>query len=143
MSRRSQFAVNKLALKITADINEAAILLRRIPNDDPINFSDFVRSRLATGEYKSFDILFGETTIGVTVYSIEEYPGGYKELISIATYTKEAIPGFQDFWQTEIENVAKRNGCKSIRFHTVRHGLIKLSLLHGWHVAEIVMRKRI
>lgn len=115
-------------------------MLRNIPNDDPVSFVDFVVSRIRTGEYRSSDIVLNSEKIGITVYFVEEYPN-YKELVSVATYTNKPAPGFSDFWQSEMEKLARSLKCQSIRFATVRHGLVSLALRNGWNVTEITMRK--
>lgn len=137
-------ALNNLALKVSASLQDAEIFLRNIPNDDPVSFVDFVVSRIRTGEYRSSDITLNNEKIGITVYFVEEFDGGkYREFVSVATYTNQPAPAFSDFWQTEIEKLARSLKCQSIRFATVRHGLVSLALRNGWNVTEITMRKYI
>lgn len=135
-------ALNKLALKNTASLSEAEIFLRKIPNDDPVSFVDYVTARIKRGEYHAKDILLSNSKIGLTVYFVEDF-GNHREFVSVATYTNQHAPGFSEFWTTEIERLAHSLNCKSIRFATVRHGLIKLALSRGWNVTEITLRKYI
>ena len=135
-------ALDTLSLKVTASFKDAEVFLRKIPNDDPVSFVDFVVARIRSGEYKAKDIFSGHEKIGITVYFVEDF-GNHRELVSVATYTNASAAGFSDFWQAEIVNLARALKCKSIRFATVRHGLVSLALRNGWNVTEITMRKYI
>lgn len=132
--------LNRLALKTTASFSDAEIFLRKIPNDDPVSFVDYVTDRIKRGEYHAKDILLENSKIGLAVYFVEDF-GNHREFVSVATYTNQHAPDFSAFWTTEIERLAHSLNCKSIRFATVRHGLVKLALDSGWNVTEITLRK--
>jgi hypothetical protein len=133
-------ALETLSLKITASLTDAEVFLRKIPNDDPVSFVDFVVARIRSSEYRACDIILGTEKIGITVYFVECF-GSYREFVSVATYTNQPAPNFSAFWQSEIEKLARSLFCQSIRFATVRHGLVSLALRNGWNVTEITLRK--
>lgn len=137
-----QSAIEKLSLKLTASLTDAEVYLRKIPNDDPVSFKDYVLSRIKTGEYHACYIHLDNEVLGLQVYRIEDF-GGYKELVSICTYIEKSFLDFSSFWEREIEKLCKHHSCKSWRFHTIRHGLVKKALANGAHVAEITIRKYI
>lgn len=134
--------LNKLSLQVSASLSDAEIFLRKIPNDDPVSFVDFVMRKIRTREYEARDIYNGKEKIGLTVYYVESFDN-WREFVSVATYTGKSAPGFADFWGDAIASLARELSCKSVRFATVRHGLVKLALESGWNVTEITMRKYI
>lgn len=132
-------ALNKLTLKTTASLTDAEVFLRKIPNDDPVSFTDLVISRMRSGQYQAREIFYGEEKIGVTVFFVESF-GDYRELVSVATYTNKHAPGFRDFWKAEISRIARSLSCASVRMSTVRHGIIKLALEQNWQLCEVTLR---
>lgn len=132
--------LDNFALKTTASLTDAEIFLRKIPNDDPVSFTELVIPRIRSGEYRAKDIFLGDEKIGITVYFVECFDL-HREFVSVATYTNQRAPGFSDFWLSEISRLARSLQCHSMRFSTVRHGLVKLALADAWHVAEITVRK--
>lgn len=132
--------LNKLVLKTTASLTDAEVFLRKIPNDDPVSFTDLVISRIRSGDYQAREIFFGENKIGVTVFFVESF-GTHREFVSVATYTNQHAPDFGKFWNDEVNRLARSLHCSSLRFSTVRHGLVQRALTGGWSLVEVTLRK--
>lgn len=114
---------------------------RSIPNDDPLKDKDYLEKGVESGEFRALEIVEDGQPVGVTIFKMIDRPGG-KECLSVATHadgetdtTKHAMPILEEF--------AKSEGCKSIRLHTVRTGLVEKLTASGWYVSEIVMRKEL
>jgi len=113
-----------------------------IPADSPTETMHFLERGIDRGEFTLADIFEDGERVGFTVYTITENEDG-KEFLSIASYAKgkgnvtiEAMP--------ILEGIAKAKGCKTIRLHTMRTGLVKkLTENLNWYVSEIVMRKEL
>lgn len=136
-------ALDKLALLASADLSAADVALRQIPNDDPNGcFVPLVLNQIRNGKAFLCEIVLnGNEKVGFTIYTIDDF-GDHREFVSIATCTtKNAVLRFQ--LQDLLLGLAKQNHCKTIRMHTCRHGLVSDALRHGWHTAEIVLRKSV
>lgn len=122
------------------DEEKRKALHRMIPADSPAETMAAVEAGIGRGEFSLMDILEDGEKIGFTVFCVCQVDSG-KEMLSIATYAKgrgdvttEAMP--------LLERIAEDQGCRSIRLHTMRTGLVeKLKNKLGWFVSEIVMRK--
>jgi len=134
--------LNALVLKTAASLTDAEVFLRKIPNDDPGSFVDLVIARIRSGDYHAKEIFYGENKIGVTVFFVESF-GDHREFVSVATYTNQTAPDFGKFWNDEIVRLARSLHCRSLRFATVRHGLIQRALNEGWSLVEVTLRKYI
>lgn len=136
--------LDTIALLASADLTSAEVALRKIPNDDPAaSFVPVVVNLIRTGKASLCEIYIGAEKAGITVYQIDDFEG-HKELVSVATY---AHPLNRKILRHDLDRLlsqlAEKCGCKSIRFHTSRHGLVSEALKNGWHTAEIVLRKSI
>lgn len=122
------------------DAQKRACLHRLIPQDSPTEGMHIVERGIDSGEMKLLDVFEDGRIVGITIYSIEENENG-REFLSIASYgesgsdlSRSIIPKLEDY--------AREFGCKTIRLHTMRTGLVKKLTDHlGWYVSEIVMRK--
>lgn len=117
-------------------------LHRLIPADSPTETMHYLERGIDSGEFTLADIYEGGERIGFTVYMITENEDG-KEFLSIASYAK----GQGDVTTSAmpiLEGIAKAKGCKTIRLHTMRTGLVKkLTKNQNWFVSEIVLRKEL
>jgi len=124
------------------DSEKTKALHELIPADSPAETMADVEAGVNRGEFELMDIYEDAEKIGFTIFAVIEGDSG-QELLSIATYAKGrgniAIEGMP-----LLEGVAKSRGCKTIRLHTMRTGLVKkLTTGLNWYVSEIVMRKEI
>lgn len=133
-------AVELIALRCAEQIDELGVALRKIPQDDPEPFPEYVKERIKSGDYEARELYSAGRPIGWTVYQVENFPSGHRELVSIATVTQSTRPHRYEI-ETALLEQAKALGCHSIRMHTARAGLVKEAIGHGYHVAEIVLRK--
>jgi hypothetical protein len=101
-----------------------------------------VEAGIDRGEFELFDILENGEKIGFTVLTVIDGDNG-TEILSIASYAKGRGDVTIDVMPI-IEGIGKARGCKTIRLHTMRTGLVeKLYKKLDWYVSEIVMRKEI
>ena len=138
--RRVSFVVSEGML----DHLKESQLRYSVPADSPTeNFESIIKS-VRSGEFQMLDVFEAGLKVGWTVYKICENEDGL-EFLSVASYGK-SLDG-NDLSRAIIpilEGMAKQLGCKSIRLHTLRPGLVKkLSENMGWFVSEFVMRKAI
>jgi len=137
-----QSALDSYALRASADFSAAEVALRGIPNDDPQGvFLPTVLQALKEQRYFLSEIHHEGKVDGFTVYFFETF-GTHRELVSVATSAKTANK-IRYVLEGLLINLAIQNNCQSLRMHTVRQGLVKEAILHGWHVAEIVLRKNL
>jgi hypothetical protein len=133
-------AVDLQALAVT-EAASVAQACASIPNDDPYSFASVLLAGLQSGEYKAAAIVRDGKAVGFTVWALESV-GGWPELVSIATTTAaEHTPPLRKEIDAALCRLAAAEGCKSMRMHTCRPGLVRAALGNGWHTAEIVLRK--
>jgi hypothetical protein len=114
--------------------------LKAIPFDSPQCWGDWIREGIKNGFLSSVVLYLDEKPIGSITYAISGEPPR-KELLISHAYINDTTFGYLPLLSTFASRVAKEAGCNSIRFHTVRKGLIIGALRQGFHVSEIVLRK--
>jgi hypothetical protein len=124
------------------DTEKSLAMHRYIPADSPAETMAAVERGVRDGRFQLLDIFEDGQPIGFTVYHICECDAG-PEMLSICTYARgrgdvtiDAMP--------LLEGVARQKGCKTIRLHTMRPGLVEKLKTHcDWFVSEIVLRKEL
>lgn len=113
----------------------------RIPFDSPTESGDYLRRLVDAGQATRHRLVAGGKTSGIVVTRVETGSLG-RELVCLAAYS-DARPALSADLAEAIELLARAEHCSSIRFHTVRPGLVKVSCELGYRVSEIVLRKDI
>lgn len=134
-------ATGKTALRFAVWDEFAQQCARRIPHDDPIAFADPLAQKVKEGRYAVFQVVQGETPIGVVVYDIQEKNG--RELVIIAAYAQAPHFDLTGLHLPDVEAHARHLGCCSIRFHTIRPGLVAKALKQNFRVSEFILRKNV
>jgi hypothetical protein len=125
---------------------------RLIPHDWPGDYVDHWTKLIAARKAEVFDVLepvqkvadnagnFDTRRVGVVIVTVcHDFPT--PELIVLGAYSKESRMPLTLDAMPQIENIARFKGCATIRFHTMRPGLVSKALLSGFTVSEVVMRK--
>jgi hypothetical protein len=119
---------------------QAAAWSRLIPHDWPGDFAEHWAALIREKKAEVCDAVIEGRRVGVVVFSIcREYPT--PELVILGAFasagghdlTAEAFP--------QIYRLAIERGCRTVRFHTMRAGLIAKAVAAGWTVSEVVVRK--
>lgn len=112
---------------------------RRIPHDEPGDFSAYLRERVANGSASLAWVETANGRAGFVVYSVSTF-GAAREFVVLAAFasdrsdlTAECVP--------QLETLARSENCSTLRFHTMRPGLIRKAESLGFHVSEIILRK--
>lgn len=116
--------------------------LKAIPFDSPQCWGDWIRNGIKTGALSSVVLSLDDKAIGSLTYAISGEPPR-KELLISHAYINDTTFGYLPLLTTFAQRVGREAGCNSIRFHTVRKGLIIGALKQGFHVSEIVLRKKL
>lgn len=114
-----------------------------IPFDRPDLYENWIQDGVNFGAYKLSEIFLDGNLIGTITWRIEDGP--QRELVIVSTHIVKNDCEFSFVPVIELfaRKIGAENGCKILRFHTLRQGLIKQTLKLGWHVSEFVMRKSI
>jgi hypothetical protein len=129
----------RYAARLAAWSERTAALADRIPFDDPHEFRDILRRQVEDGSAKLVELTKDGEAVGVLLYRVEEYAA--RELVIIAACSADRSLDWSDWLAAFQENLARGLGCGSIRFHTLRPGLVENSFKYGYRAAEIIMRK--
>lgn len=110
---------------------------RSIPHDNPGNVAEVVANAVRSGLARLFYVEREGARVGAVVCEFDAAAG---ELIVIAAHGRDREKLTQTYFDL-VEDLARKSGCKSVRFHTMRPGLVRRALSAGWRASEIVMRK--
>lgn len=116
-----------------------AAAARNIPHDEPGDFVEFLRGKIARGAAHVADAVNASGKPGFLVYAVSNF-GTEKELVLLAAFGRDRADLTAEFGP-ELETLARSLSCRSIRFHTMRPGLVKKAKALGYRVAEMVLRK--
>lgn len=117
----------------------------RVPFDAPTEHRDGLRRECAEGRatcWKLADATGRE--LGMIVTRVETEAARELVLVAIFADTPPDSPPLTSAIATLCEDLARRCGCQSIRFHTSRPAVARVAAeQHGFRLAEMVMRKAI
>ena len=111
-----------------------------IPFDSPntTNNAGWLKRCVEKGTLEQVTLSIDGKPVGLITYAVTGEL--FNELListaSITDHSFDYIPLLTTF----AKRLAKAEGCKYVRFHTVRKGLVKKALDQGFFVAEIVLR---
>jgi hypothetical protein len=114
---------------------------RSIPHDSPLVHVDNIKKRVLAGEWQVWKCIYEGKVSGIIVYQIEDLGAG-RELVMIAAYVNARVCTTLDFIEY-AEGVGRALGCKQVRIHTSRPGIIKKADALGFRVSETILRKNI
>lgn len=134
---RAQFILEK---GIMGEEHEA-ILRSKIPHDQPMEMINHIFRAVQSGKAIYCDIKNRKGKIAG--WMVIQFETSSSELIVLATYGYDARASITPDILPNLEWLARENGLKHIRFHTVRNGLIKRAVDAGFHVSEVILRKEI
>lgn len=112
-----------------------------IPFDNPSDWRDYLSRGVRAGNFTACEMTMDGKRSGILVYKIEEEAG--RELVIVATYGTIPEISHLESLDKAAQVLAKHYQCSSIRFHTLRPGLVKRALTLGFRIAEVVLRKNI
>lgn len=129
----------RYAARLAAWSERAELWQHRIPFDDPHEFRDILRRQVEEGSAKLCELTRDGEPVGMLLYRVESYAA--RELVVIAAYCSDRSIDWSDWLAAFVENLARGLSCGSIRFHTLRPGLVEHVIGHGYRAAEIILRK--
>ncbi len=112
--------------------------LAAIPFDSSTNWETWLTDCVDSGKLEQCTLKLDGKPIGLITFAITGTK--FKELLISTAYIRNQNYDFIPILTTFAKKIAYANGCKFIRFHTARKGLVKKALEQGFHVSEIVCR---
>jgi len=118
---------------------QAKAWAEKLPHDFPGEFSDHWAGLIDDGTEALEATKDGER-IGLVLFKLDAaftppefvIQGAFSP-VNGAQLTEHLLP--------QIEAIARARGCGTVRFHTMRAGLVAKAQSAGWRVSEVVMRK--
>jgi hypothetical protein len=132
----------ELLLRLVNTAEPAQRWENRIPFDDPTLWKDYLSRGVKSGQYKCARIEHNGVEKGIAVFAIDQC--AKREFVVVAVYC-DPIPGVDvtAYVGRMAFDLAKAEKCTSVRFHTMRPGLIMKAQKLGYRVAEVVLRKEL
>jgi hypothetical protein len=118
---------------------EADRWARSLPADSPENTAEDLAQRVREGTAKVCDLMEGETKRGFIVFTVT--PG--HELFVLAAFGRAKRENLMEVLIPLVDALARAAECDSVRFNTMRPGMIRRAQEHGFRVSEIIMRKAV
>lgn len=118
---------------------QAEAWAKLIPHDSPVDLVGSLRSMVQEGRAHVADMVTAAGRVGVVFYEIVDYPRS-QELVVHGCYGTDAAELHLSLIP-QIEDLGRRLGCKTVRFHTMRPPLVERAKLAGYHVSEVILRK--
>lgn len=134
--------LNRISIDLATWSERAERWQHRIPFDDPHEWKDYLARHVQDGLCQLCEIKDDGEVVGLFVYRIEELAA--REMVVVAIYSFKTLGvDLVTFLDGCAEYIARKNGCLSIRCHTLRPGLIRKAHKIGYRTAEVVLRKEI
>ncbi len=115
---------------------------RLLPHDSPQDYSEAFSRMVKAGEAQAFEVVDPAQPgrVAMVVARVDrKYPSG--ELAIHAAYAPENQGDMTAEFMPEIEALARKLNCATVRFHTMRPGLVAKALKQGFRVCEVIVRK--
>lgn len=122
----------------TWDVQAALLLMPALPDDPDFTLDDLAYS-VQTEESSLFHV---QDTDGMRVANFVLRKEG-SEMVMVAVGGHLQGGSITKIFTPYIEEVAKQNGCISMRSHTRKKGIEKLMLRAGWEPSEVIYRKAV
>lgn len=120
---------------------QAAAWSKLIPHDWPGENDKILAEAVAAGTAELFQVTRDGKAVGIVVTEVDH---GFNppELLVRAAYARDMKPCALELGDL-LDGIAKSKGCGTVRFHTMRGGLIAKARAHGWQISEVILRKNV
>lgn len=117
--------------------DDAARWVGKIPRDTPGDFVAYLQDLVNRGDAELFQLVTpsGPEPVGFIVATVED--GEFVVLAAAGSDGRDLTAAFVP----QFEALGRARGCHSVRYHTMRPGLVEKSLRLGFRVSEIILRK--
>lgn len=137
--------LNALMLRPCHWDDEAAAWSRLIPRDAPELNGETLSQQIKSGGAKCYEVVSpdGEKAerVAIVICRVDRKSFARPEFVIIAAYSIENQRDLMSEFLPELEEIAAALGCATIRFHTMRPGLIKRAQAAQYRVCEVICRK--
>lgn len=110
---------------------------RLLPADHPEDLTAFLAAEVNSGRSKVSHLVKDGARVGFLVFTVTEA----HELLVQAAFARDTGGNLLAEFMPRLEQLARECECDTIRFHTMRAGLIVAAQRHGFRVSEVIMRK--
>lgn len=117
----------------------AAAWSKTIPHDFPGDFAALLKRKVSEGSWFARQIVKAGELVGFLVFDVEILGECPPELVVIALAGRDGSD-MSEAALPYIFQIAVEMECKTVRFHTMRPGLISKAQKHGFRVSEIILR---
>lgn len=112
---------------------------RGIPHDFPGDFAAHLKHQCESGPCEVREIVADGAPVGFLVFEIDHIPECPPELVIHAMAGRDGSD-LSEAVAPRLLELARELSCRTVRFHTMRPGLVKKARQLGFHVSEIVLR---
>ena len=113
-----------------------------IPRDWPGSFEAHWTALLKDGKTKALDVTLAGERRGLVLYYIDPASNPPEFVISGA-FGLDSRADLTELVLPNLVAIAKEKCCGTVRFHTMRAGLVAKTLAAGFHVSEVIMRRAV
>jgi predicted ATPase len=113
---------------------------RTLPSDSPGNIGDALKEDVISGAAKMAQVEDNGRVVGYIIFTATER----HELLVCAAYGVQATGERVNYLPNAcriLDGLARQCECSTIRFHTMRPGMIRAAMEDGFRVSEVIMRR--
>lgn len=117
----------------------AAAWSKTIPHDFPGDFAALLKRKVQEGSWAVRQVERAGFPVGFVVYDVETVHECPPELVIVAMAGRDGSDMSEEICPV-LFSLARELECKTVRFHTMRAGLIAKAEKLGFRVSEIILR---
>lgn len=121
---------------------QAEAWARVLPHDSAEDYGEYFKKQVAAGEFQMYELL-GATGRTTLLFLRIDRSYSLPEMVIEGTISHDKRPNMCGSFLPQIEDMARLAGCATVRFHTMRAGLIKVAIAGGYQICEVICRKEV
>lgn len=121
---------------------QAEAWARLLPHDSPEDYGALFSQMIKTGAARAFELVKNSDgrRVAIVVARVDRsYKSG--ELVIEGAFAPQNRGDLTAEFLPELEAKARDLGCATVRFHTMRAGLVAKAMQAGFRVCEVICRK--
>lgn len=120
---------------------------RLLPHDSPEDYGEHFTALVRSGEAQAYELVTaqgaegaGGSRVAIVIARVQNI-AGLGEFVIEGVYCAKNHKGLTAAFLPQLEAKARDLGCATLRFHTMRPGLVETAVAAGYRVCEVICRK--
>lgn len=125
---------------------QAEAWARLLPHDSPEDYGEHFTALVRSGEAQAFELVTAPgapvagSRVAIVIARVQNI-AGLGEFVIEGVYCAKNHNRLTAAFLPQLEAKARELGCATLRFHTMRPGLVETATQAGYRVCEVICRK--